>query len=150
LKPFVKRSLLQENAITYPENIRIGEDFAFLFDVLKSATEAILVREAHYLYTLPVFKTQKLSCTKSKTVYGQSGLIELIRQNECLLQKLSPQENRYRPLLMQRGQRFKKLRWHFQAMSIAFSETRGFGSAFRLFMNVRIGCFYVCLTDCTI
>jgi succinoglycan biosynthesis protein ExoO len=53
LKPMVRRKFLLEHGISYPTQINLAEDFHFFARVLLEGGKALLLNEAHYIYTLP-------------------------------------------------------------------------------------------------
>jgi succinoglycan biosynthesis protein ExoO len=53
LKPMVRRKFLLEHRIGYATEISFAEDFHFFVRVLLEGGKALLLSEAHYIYTLP-------------------------------------------------------------------------------------------------
>jgi glycosyltransferase involved in cell wall biosynthesis len=52
LKPLLRRAVLEEAGIRYPEDVRIGEDYQLLLDCLIAGARAVLVPVALYRYRL--------------------------------------------------------------------------------------------------
>jgi succinoglycan biosynthesis protein ExoO len=52
LKPIFRRDFLDKHALAYSENIRIGEDYVFLFEVLASGARCVFDSEIGYSYTV--------------------------------------------------------------------------------------------------
>ncbi len=84
LKPFCRRDFLMRHHIRYPEDLRVGEDFVFLFEMLIRKARAILIAEPYYLYTIPIVRAQ-LASSKTRTNYGIGNLESLIAANAKLL-----------------------------------------------------------------
>jgi succinoglycan biosynthesis protein ExoO len=53
LKPMVRRKFLFEHGISYATQVSLAEDFHFFARVLLEGGKALLLNEAHYIYTLP-------------------------------------------------------------------------------------------------
>lgn len=51
LKPMFRRAFLAEHALAYPEGLRHGEDFVFVFQTLLAGARFIFTPEPGYLYT---------------------------------------------------------------------------------------------------
>ncbi|HEY1576176.1 MAG TPA: glycosyltransferase family 2 protein [Terracidiphilus sp.] len=51
LKPMFRREFLERRGLRYPEFSRHGEDFLFMFEVLRSGARCVLTRNPGYLYT---------------------------------------------------------------------------------------------------
>lgn len=52
LKPIIRRSFLSENGINYQEDLRVAEDYQFLFDILVSGARFGFINECYYDYLI--------------------------------------------------------------------------------------------------
>jgi succinoglycan biosynthesis protein ExoO len=87
LKPFVNRGFLIRNDIAYPEHLRVGEDFAFLFQCLNCGAKAGLLAAGYYIYTVPMIRAKPAS-GKTRTNYGMGNIESLIEANSSLGKQL--------------------------------------------------------------
>lgn len=93
LKPFINRSFLIRNNLRYPEHLRVGEDFAFLFQSLNCGAKAGLLAAGYYIYTVPEIRARPASA-KTRTNYGTGNIESLIEANSTLGKQLIPDEGR--------------------------------------------------------
>jgi len=89
LKPFMRREFLMSHRLTYPVELRIGEDFVFLFRVLQRGAEAWLVADQLYIYTVPKARARAASA-KTRTNYGKGNIESLMDANANLSTSLLP------------------------------------------------------------
>ena len=110
LKPFIRRAFLLETGVTYPAAARLGEDFRFLFDLLRRTRRAALLDYAGYIYTLPFSAAHGERASGTRTSYGADGLEDLRRTNGSLMAELATEPSCDRRLLAQLGKRGARLR----------------------------------------
>lgn len=89
LKPFISRSFLTRHNLAYPEHLRVGEDFAFLFQCLNCGARAGLLAAGYYIYTVPMIRARPAS-GKTRTNYGTGNIESLIEANSALGKQLIP------------------------------------------------------------
>lgn len=118
LKPFMRREFLIRHEVTYPVDLRIGEDFVFLYQMLERGAKARLISDQLYIYTVPKVRAQAAS-EKSRTNYGKGNLESLIEANTRLSTSLA--QYSYSPglasLLKERHQRL--------SCALALREVKG-------------------------
>ena len=110
LKPFVRRAFLLATGVRYPEDVRVGEDFQFLFHLLEHTPRALLVDYCGYRYTLPFSPSAGRQAAGTRTSHGSDGLSDLIKGAACLIDHASKQANVDRHLLKSLRKRQKALR----------------------------------------
>ncbi len=76
LKPVIRRSILLDNQINYQEDLRVAEDYQFLFDILVSGARFGFVNECHYDYLI---RPDSVSHTYSEQQLLQ--IAEMSREN---------------------------------------------------------------------
>lgn len=139
LKPFIRREFLTRSGQRYPVEARLGEDFCFLFELLRRTERAALINYAGYVYTLPFSAAHGERASGTRTSYGSDGLDDLRRSNGILAAALASDPDSDRHLLVQlsaRGARlrdegvWRRARRHFKA--------RDFVAAARLLSNVDV------------
>ena len=79
LKPLVSRAFLQEHAINYHEELRVAEDYQFLFDILAAGARFGFIAEPMYDY---VIRPDSVSHTYSET--DLLHIAEMNRRNAVL------------------------------------------------------------------
>jgi glycosyltransferase involved in cell wall biosynthesis len=89
LKPFIRRSFWRESGVSYPEEIRLGEDFCFLFLLLEKTKSAVLLNDVGYLYTLPYSVLSGQAAVGSRTDYGFDGLDSLKKANDLVVDHIA-------------------------------------------------------------
>ncbi len=89
LKPFIRRSFWSESGVSYPEEIRLGEDFCFLFFLLEKTKNAVLLNRVGYLYTLPYSVVSGQPAVGSRTDYGCGGLVSMERANDLVVTRIA-------------------------------------------------------------
>jgi len=89
LKPFIRRSFWSESGVSYPEEIRLGEDFCFLFFLLEKTKNAVLLNRVGYLYTLPYSVVSGQPAVGSRTDYGCDGLVSMERANDLVATRIA-------------------------------------------------------------
>ncbi len=94
LKPFVRRSFLQATGVRYPEDIRVGEDFQFLFELLQHTQHAALIDYCGYRYTLPFSPTARRQSSGTRSSHGAKGLADLTRGNARLIERAEKSQPR--------------------------------------------------------
>jgi len=110
LKPFIRRDFLTGTGVTYPAEARLGEDFCFLFELLRRTERATLIDYAGYVYTLPFSAARGERASGTRTSYGADGLDDLRRTNGHLVDALARDQGGDRRLLAQLSQRGARLR----------------------------------------
>jgi hypothetical protein len=111
MKPFIRRQYLQETGIVYDEDIKVGEDFGLLFDLLGQGATAYILGKAGYIYTLPFGTKSRQKSTGSRTDYNDKGWQRLIATNDRLLKKVQSGFKDNKPiigLLLERKLRFTR------------------------------------------
>jgi succinoglycan biosynthesis protein ExoO len=93
LQPFVNRLFLSQHNIIWPANLRVGEDFTFLFNILSHGAKAALIDKPLYIYTLPR-GLNKTGSSKSRTNYGIGNIEVLIEGNKDLMDSIELREVR--------------------------------------------------------
>jgi succinoglycan biosynthesis protein ExoO len=53
MKPILRRKFLAEHKLEYDEGMKVGEDFTFYVESLFNGAKIILIKEAHYIYSMP-------------------------------------------------------------------------------------------------
>jgi len=110
LKPFVRRSFLTGTGARYPEDLRVGEDFQFLFDLLEQTDRAALIAYCGYRYTLPFSPTARRQSSGTRTAHGASALAELSRGTARLIERTSHRDQHDRRLVALLRKRQRRLR----------------------------------------
>jgi succinoglycan biosynthesis protein ExoO len=80
LKPIMKRQFLFDHRIGYNERMKIGEDFALYAEMLLTGAKAILIKDAHYIYSAPNAPSGRSPHSRSR--YTFAGLSEMSRDLE--------------------------------------------------------------------
>lgn len=122
LKPFCRRDFLMRHHICYAEDLRVGEDFVFLYQMLIRRAKALLIAESYYLYTIPIVRAQ-LASSKTRTNYGIGNLESLIHANTRLLEEIDadiPNSTGLKSLLSIRDHRLR--------CSLALRDAGGLGA----------------------
>lgn len=76
-KPLIRAAYLRTTGIRYPEEIRIGEDYVFMLELLLSGAQCVVSAETGYGYTV---RTGSISHRLK-----ESDIFDMIRQDERLL-----------------------------------------------------------------
>jgi succinoglycan biosynthesis protein ExoO len=72
MKPIFRRKFLAEHKLEYNESIKVGEDFTFYVESLFNGAMVILIKEAHYIYSMPGGPSGR--SPDSRTVYDVGKL----------------------------------------------------------------------------
>ena len=110
LKPFIRRSLIEQSGTRYAPDIHVGEDFHFLFNLLGHTQRAVIVRRPGYRYTLPFSATSGARSRGTRTAYGPDSLDDLALSNRILLEQSvgnAPENRELLALLRKRGKAFR-------------------------------------------
>ncbi len=108
LKPFIRRSLISSSRAQYPTDVRLGEDFCFLFELLGATDRALLIDYAGYRYTLPFGMRAGQEGAASHASHKSDGLDDLLTQNERLkAANADAPDGRLAALLDARGRRIR-------------------------------------------
>ena len=110
LKPFVRRAFLVATGVRYPEDIRVGEDFQFLFDLLERTDRAVLLSYCGYRYTLPFSPDRGRQSSGTRTSHGASGLADLVSGTQRLIERTARRERPDRRLVALLERRRRRLR----------------------------------------
>jgi glycosyltransferase involved in cell wall biosynthesis len=81
VKPIIRKKFIQENCLSYNQNIRVGEDFLFYASCLLKGARFLLIQRAYYHYRLA-----ENSVTRDDRVSWRVS--ELLKANRCLLDLL--------------------------------------------------------------
>jgi succinoglycan biosynthesis protein ExoO len=88
LKPFIRHDFIKLHALRYPEELRFGEDFCFLFfALLRSPHKAILLSIPLYIYTLSFGKKSRVRSKRSRTVADGSGWLKHLEMVDSVIQQ---------------------------------------------------------------
>ena len=84
LKPVVKRRFLEDNSISFPTDLKLGEDFSFHFQCLAAGAKALLVSQPLYFY-----------CTHGKSLSAthEIGPLDDLVQELQSLEELLPRSD---------------------------------------------------------
>lgn len=132
LKPFVRRSLIEDAGVRYPTDIKVGEDFHFLFCLLGLTKQATLLKFAGYRYTLPYSVEAGVRAKGTRTTYDKSSLDYLAASNRALLQQVDSVSARNVTLHNRLEKRGKALRDEY-----GWRDIRQFLRSGRLFAALR-------------
>jgi succinoglycan biosynthesis protein ExoO len=88
LKPMIRREYLNLSQVAYPEDLRIGEDFYFLFFLIWKGGKTIIFNKAKYLYTMPYGVSSKTMSTSSRTNHNLSGWDVTIASQRQVLEQV--------------------------------------------------------------
>lgn len=94
LKPLVRRSFLLATGVRYSEDLRVGEDFEFLLDLLERTDRAALLSYCGYRYTLPFSPARGRRSQGTRTSHGTAGLSDLVRGTQRLIERTQKREGR--------------------------------------------------------
>lgn len=90
----VRRSIITQNNIRFPENIGWGEDFCVAISCLLLSAKTVCVEECPYHYWMNESSiTHTLSCNKVEELIGVAGLVEEFLNAHNLLQEYEFQLN---------------------------------------------------------
>ncbi|MDN3565067.1 glycosyltransferase family 2 protein [Paeniroseomonas aquatica] len=95
LKPVFRRSFLEQHRLRYAEDIRVGEDFLFLFECLARGGRCHLLPEPGYVYRV----------REGSLSQGNAGALQLSRANRRLPGLLPPGAEPALRALLRRRQR---------------------------------------------
>jgi succinoglycan biosynthesis protein ExoO len=110
LKPFVRRAFLSATGVRYPEDLRVGEDFQLLFELLEHTKQAALIGHCGYRYTLPFSPTAGRRSQGTRTSHGTQGLADLARGTARLIDRTSKYVRRDGRLISLLRKRQRRLR----------------------------------------
>src|ERR1700677_3197141 len=65
MKPIFRRKFLAEHKLEYNESMKVGEDFTFYVESLFNGATVILIKEAHYIYSMPSSPSGRSSHSRS-------------------------------------------------------------------------------------
>ena len=68
MKPIFRRKFLAEHKLEYNEDMKVGEDFLLVVESLFNGAKVILIKEAHYIYSMPSSPSGR--SPHSRTVYN--------------------------------------------------------------------------------
>src|ERR1700690_3168615 len=68
MKPIFRRKFLAEHKLEYNEDMKVGEDFLLVVESLFNGAKVILIKEAHYIYSMPSAPSGR--SPHSRTVYN--------------------------------------------------------------------------------
>src|SRR6202453_2809972 len=81
MKPIFRRKFLAEHKLEYNEDMKVGEDFLLVVESLFNAATVILIKEAHYIYSMPSSPSGRSSHSRSVQDVGKlPGISDLMRQ----------------------------------------------------------------------
>jgi glycosyltransferase involved in cell wall biosynthesis len=93
LKPLIRRSLLEQLGIGYPE-VRVHEDLLFYLELLISGARARFTPEPLYVYTTPVGQISRKRSTLSATLPDDEGFaLMLVGLAEKYRDRLTPADS---------------------------------------------------------
>ncbi len=75
IKPMIKRDFLEKHGLKYQTNLRHAEDFYLYVEILLQHGKAVLLNEAHYIYTTRVGAISGKSSGQSQTKTDLSSII---------------------------------------------------------------------------
>jgi succinoglycan biosynthesis protein ExoO len=81
MKPIFRRKFLAEHKLEYNESMKVGEDFTFYVESLFNGATVILIKEAHYIYSMPSSPSGRSSHSRSVQDVGKlPGISDLMSQ----------------------------------------------------------------------
>lgn len=89
VKPFIRAEFLARSGVRYPVDLRLGEDFWFLYRLTEKTSKAVLIDYAGYIYTLPFGVETGRRSQNSRTPYCCAGVDQLRHANAALRAEVS-------------------------------------------------------------
>lgn len=86
IQPYIKRSFLIENSISYDESRRVGEDFKFQIECLLKSKNAYIIPNPGYIYTTPF---GRVSGKASETSHSRFDFDENIQLSRHIIETFS-------------------------------------------------------------
>jgi len=137
LKPFIRADFLRKQKVTYPEDLRFGEDFSFLFSLLLRTDNAALVKDPLYVYTLPLGTKSRQPSGRSRTDrvkgWGEYQKKAAVYRREAA--HFCPMDD---DLMLALGEREKRIKTHM-AWNAARDSSRKFAFLRRWFVALNPG-----------